>query len=158
MTEEDFNNLIDQHLETWQRTVIRITNNADDANEAVQQALIAAWEKRHSFGFRARAASWVCRIAINRAYNIIRKRRRDAERENAYAQEDCVHEPQENVLDKLQRALELLPEPYRETVAVAIANNLSAEKCIRILNCRPGTFYWRMQQAKIRLKKIMEDL
>ncbi len=155
MTEEDFKLLIEQNLRIWQCTVLRITYNAEDADEAVQQALIAAWNKRHSFGFRAKPSSWICRIAINKACNIIRKRQRDTQRHLDYADRQS-HD--NNLLDKLREAIILLPEPSREIIVTAIAHDLNADKCAVLLNCSSGIFYRKLKKAKKQLKKIMEEL
>lgn len=150
MNEDDFKLLIEANLGMWQGTVVRVARNAADADEAVQLALIAAWRKRNSFRSEAKAASWICRIAINQAYNLIRGRERRKCREQAYAED--LQQPEEERLELLFDAIAELAEPYRITVTVGIAHEFNTEICAALLDCSANTFHWRMHKAKKLLK------
>ncbi len=56
------------------RLALRITGNAADAEEVVQDALWAASRKIHTFRGAAAFGSWVYRIAANAAYEKLRGR------------------------------------------------------------------------------------
>ena len=45
------------------------------AEDAVQDALLSAWNKRHQFDSSARLDTWIHRIAINAALQLLRKNR-----------------------------------------------------------------------------------
>lgn len=45
------------------------------AQDAVQDALLSAWDKRHQFESTARLDTWIHRIAINSALQLLRKNR-----------------------------------------------------------------------------------
>jgi len=54
---------------------LRITRNRDMAEDAVQDALLSAWNKRRQFDHSARLDTWIHRIAINSALQLLRKSR-----------------------------------------------------------------------------------
>jgi RNA polymerase sigma-70 factor, ECF subfamily len=57
------------------RTIIMITKNPDDAQDALQETFLRAHLNVHAFEGRSSIYSWLSRIAINAALTILRKRR-----------------------------------------------------------------------------------
>jgi len=57
------------------RTVLRITKNREDAEDAVQDAFLRAYLALSYFEARSSVYAWLTRIAINSALMILRKRR-----------------------------------------------------------------------------------
>ncbi len=53
----------------------RICGNREDASDALQDAMIAAWRNLGSFRGGSRFSTWFHRIAANAALQIVRKRR-----------------------------------------------------------------------------------
>lgn len=160
MDEADFNQLIEGRGRLWQCAAGRILGNAADADEAVQRALLAAWEHRAEFRSEAALSSWIFRIAVNQAYNLLRKRRRDGRKDAAYAElhagdaeEDTANEAK---IEALNRAIAELPAPYRESVEFLIAGKLDYAWAAAELGCSVNTLYWRMNKAKKLLKKELE--
>jgi len=70
-----FAELRDRHFRTLLRTTYRITKNWEDAEDALQDALLKAFTHLNSFEGRSTFLSWVTRIAINQSLMILRKRR-----------------------------------------------------------------------------------
>ena len=60
------------------RLATRITRNAPDAEEAVQDAFLSVTRKVHTFRGDATFSSWIYRIVANAAYQCCRRRRRRA--------------------------------------------------------------------------------
>ena len=139
----------------WQSIALRITNSASDADEAVQQALLSAWTNRKQFAGRAKVQSWVCRITINKSYNILRKRTRDAARAGEYLRLHQTAAPSPAV-EMVTLATARLPELYRETMTMFIACNLDHTLAAQLLDCPIKTFYSRLNKAKKLLKAQLE--
>lgn len=57
------------------RTIIAITKNPEDAQDALQETFLRAHLRVHAFEGRSSIYSWLSRIAINCALMILRKRR-----------------------------------------------------------------------------------
>lgn len=74
-SQADFHAAISSRSDRWLAACLKITRNRDMAEDAVQDALLNAWNKRHQFDNSARLDTWIHRIAINAALQILRKNR-----------------------------------------------------------------------------------
>lgn len=74
-SQADFHAAISSRSDRWYAACLRITRNPALAEDAVQDALVSAWSKRHQFRETARLDTWIQRIAINSALMLIRKQR-----------------------------------------------------------------------------------
>lgn len=74
-TQAEFHDVIAACADRWYAACLRITRNRDMAEDAVQDALLNAWNKRRQFERSARLDTWIYRIAINAALGLLRKNR-----------------------------------------------------------------------------------
>jgi len=74
-TQAEFHEAISSRSDRWYSACLKITRNRDLAEDAVQDALLNAWNKRHQFDRSARLDTWIHRIAINAALQLLRKNR-----------------------------------------------------------------------------------
>ena len=58
---------------------LRITLSDADAYDCVQEGLVSAWRGLHSFRFDARFSTWIHRIVVRKAYDVLERRARTAE-------------------------------------------------------------------------------
>jgi RNA polymerase sigma-70 factor, ECF subfamily len=70
-----FEVLVLQHKESVSRTIFRITNNREDAEDQVQETFLCAFRGLREFRGSSKFNSWLTRIAVNRALTCLRKRR-----------------------------------------------------------------------------------
>ena len=71
----EFHDAITSRGDRWFAVCLRITRNPDMAADAVQDALLSAWNKRHQFDNSARLDTWIHRIVVNSALQLLRKQR-----------------------------------------------------------------------------------
>ena len=74
--EEAFRRLTEPHRRELQLHCYRILGSVQDAEDMVQETLLAAWRGLESFEGRASMRSWLYRIATNRCLNALRARSR----------------------------------------------------------------------------------
>lgn len=74
-TQAEFHEAISRSSGRWFSACLKITRNRDLAEDAVQDALLSAWDKRQQFDRSAKLDTWVHRIAINAALQLLRKGR-----------------------------------------------------------------------------------
>jgi RNA polymerase sigma-70 factor, ECF subfamily len=74
-TQADFHEAISARSGRWYSACLKITRNPDLAADAVQDALLNAWHKRHQFNSVAKLETWIHRIAVNAALGQLRKNR-----------------------------------------------------------------------------------
>ena len=76
-----FHAVLNERSARWYNACLRITRDADLAADAVQEALLKAWNHREEFRGEAALDSWIHRIALNAAIDLTRRRKRRAEDE-----------------------------------------------------------------------------
>ena len=80
--DEAFRVLVERHSRAIYRAAYRITGNAADADDVVQEAFLRAYRAAGSFDARASYTTWLHRIAINCALDLIDSRKRRDQRIN----------------------------------------------------------------------------
>lgn len=154
------------------RLAVRITGNASDAEEVVQDALWSVSRKIDTFRGTAAFGSWVYRITANAAYQ--KRRGRRVER-NATSWDDVapsldqhgelVHagidwspklkDPalQHELHDVLSAAIDLLPVDSRATFVLHDVEGLSSGEIAEILSIKQGTVKSQVHRARLFLRK-----
>src|SRR5579864_8660720 len=70
--EQAFGQLVEPYQRELQVHCYRILGSAQDAEDALQETLLAAWRGLHGFEERASLRTWLYRIATNRCLNMLR--------------------------------------------------------------------------------------
>lgn len=76
-----FGELTAPHLPELHRHCYRMLGSLTDADDVMQEVLLAAWQGLETFAGRSSVRTWLYRIATNRCLNAIRARERRALRE-----------------------------------------------------------------------------
>jgi RNA polymerase sigma-70 factor (TIGR02960 family) len=76
MDEQAFRELVDPHRAELQVHCYRMVGSMQDAEDLVQETLLAAWRSMDTFEGRASLRSWLYRIATNQSLNALRARSR----------------------------------------------------------------------------------
>jgi RNA polymerase sigma-70 factor (TIGR02960 family) len=84
--EEAFRELTEPHRRELQLHCYRILGSLQDAEDAVQETLLAAWRSLEAFEARASVRTWLYRIATNRCLNALRAKSRRPQEVQAMAQ------------------------------------------------------------------------
>ena len=103
---------------TW-AVCFRITGHRQDAEDALQDALVAAWRGLAHFRGEAQFGTWLHRIAANAALRVVQRRREEPLDEVEDVASDEV--PFATALaerDALQRVLALLPPAFRTALVL----------------------------------------
>jgi RNA polymerase sigma-70 factor, ECF subfamily len=70
-----FETLVRRYSHRLLRVAQQVTRSLDDAQEAVQETFLKAFQKLCQFRGNSRFSSWLIRIALNESFLILRKRR-----------------------------------------------------------------------------------
>src|SRR5205085_5766349 len=74
--EDAFGELTDPYRRELQVHIYRIVGSAQDAEDLLQETLVAAWRGLEQFEERASLRAWLYRIATNRSLDALRASRR----------------------------------------------------------------------------------
>lgn len=146
---ETFAKLIQEYTPNLYRLTFGILHNHDDAEDAVAESVLKAYEKVHTLRNIESFRAWIMQIAANEAKQIYARNRRSAPIENVeeYMPEfkDEYHELWDIVME-----LELA---YREVTILYFYERLSIKEIGKILHIPEGTVKSRLYRAKQQLKK-----
>src|SRR4030095_784518 len=102
--EDAFRELTDPFRRELQLHCYRILGSVQDAEDMVQETLLAAWRRLEQFEARSSLRAWLYQIATNRCLNVLRGRRRRPREVPAMV------EPPEPT--RLSEPIWLAPHPY----------------------------------------------
>jgi RNA polymerase sigma-70 factor, ECF subfamily len=138
---------------------VSLSQNADKADDLVQETLVKAWDKHESFQLGTNLKAWLFTILRNEFYSQMRKRGREVQdSDGAMTGRLAVHPSQHGKLDlqDFRAALETLPEDQREAIVLIGASGFSYEEAAEICNCAVGTIKSRVSRARSRLQDILK--
>ncbi|HRP79365.1 MAG TPA: sigma-70 family RNA polymerase sigma factor [Aquamicrobium sp.] len=138
---------------------ISLSQNADRADDLVQETLVKAWDKQASFQPGTNLKAWVFTILRNEFYSQMRKRGREVQdSDGAITARVAVHPGQHGAMDlgDFRAALETLPEDQREAIILIGASGFSYEEAAEICNCAVGTIKSRVSRARSRLQEMLQ--
>ncbi len=165
-----FNELWDLYSRRVYRTLLVITKNPHDAEDALQDAFLRAFQAIESFEGRANFYTWLTRIAINSALGILRKRRcrpesslnSNSEHEDAGPYEefrDLAPDPEQIYAEqeeheRLMLAIQRLPLELRRATQARITENCSVKELACRLNISEAAAKSRLHRARIMLGSL----
>ena len=156
--ERIFEELIDRHLPMIRRVVFRILYNAMDTDDVIQQAMLKAWEKFEYCNDPDKLSGWVCRIASNEAYDLLRRRKRESVLfEDFPAADSAIHHRPE-ITEAVEKAVKNLPEHLHSALNLTVFEEFSTSQAAATLGCTPSTIYWRVFKARKILEKQLKEL
>ena len=159
--EQVFEQLIKDKLGMLRGTAMRILGSPADVDDAVQQALLAAWKKYEAFRGQSEFATWVTRILLNVCYDMVRDRARERSVLADYGDSGAVSgddAEEARLLDRLDDAIARLPRLYRESLSVGVLSGRSPEEAAEMLGCSRNTLYQRIHKAKQLLAKSIREV
>jgi RNA polymerase sigma-70 factor (ECF subfamily) len=163
-----FGRLIEDHLTAARRLALAAVGQAMDADEAVQEASVAAWTRLHSLQEPAAFRGWFMRIVWRKAIDRRRSLRSWFERFGASSPDDRPMEfaaagPSPDAI-LISRELEMaiaqvvraLPKKLRDPFLLAASGDHRYEEIATLLAIPIGTVKWRISEAR-RLIRIKLD-
>jgi RNA polymerase sigma-70 factor, ECF subfamily len=148
------------HLDALYRVALRLAGNAADADDLVQETMLKAYRAWDQYEPGTNAKGWLLTILRHTFINEYRRRARhpesvDLDAIEPFAVFDDVQEedPQgrffdQIVDDEVLRAIDALPEQFREAVVLSDVEGLSYEEIAHILGVPLGTVKSRLFRAR----------
>lgn len=158
-----FGELINRYQDGLVNVVYRMCGDPDLAEEAAQEAFIKAWQSLASYRPEYPFKSWIYRIAINKAIDVLRQRPKTVEYDSPVV-ENTLRTPSEGVeeavlkrqrVDQVRRALLSLPESGRAVLVLREYQALSYQEIAVALNIPVGTVMSRLNYAREQLRKLL---
>ncbi len=143
------------HLRAFARFV---TQNADHANDLVQDTIVRALRARHQFQPGTNFKAWTFTILRNLHVNNLRRQRLKFDSiEDGALDYFAVAPGQEARLEfqELKRGMAKLSREHREVLILVGASGFSYEEAAEICGCAVGTIKSRLSRARTELYRIL---
>ena len=148
---------------------LKVLRNRDDAEDAVQDAMLKVWRNLHRFEGRASFTTWIHRIVMNASLDILRKRSVRAESAVADDRDDDYQPKQEPSHDQtperemgiaqmqllVRGAVARLAPVHRQAITLREFEDCAYDEIAEAAACPIGTVMSRLHHAR---QRVAEDL
>ena len=162
-----YNELVKRYKDRLFNFVLRYFNNAEQAEDVVQDTLIKLYTHASYYKNIAKFSTWIFTIAKNNALTELRKNKRkqtdslwteDGKVIDINSKEESLESKVQNeiAIDQLNKFLDEIPENFRMAVVLRDFQELSYEEISTILEIPIGTIKSRINRGRIQLAKKMK--
>jgi RNA polymerase sigma-70 factor (ECF subfamily) len=162
-----FGELVRRYQDRLYSTVYRLLDNADDAQDVVQDAFLSAYQSLGGFKGDARFFTWLYRIAVNTAISHRRKQRvglslqgrngqaglEPLDTSDASRPGHALEQREEE--RRVQQALNRLSAEHRTVLIMKDMEGQKYETMAEILGVPIGTIRSRLHRARSELREIL---
>lgn len=138
----------------------RIVNNTGEAEDVLQEAFISAFRNLDYYRGEASFGSWLKRIVVNKAINVLKKRRLEHLPDNEDFDVPDSAEAQEQVfpftVEQVKRAIALLPDGYRAVLSLYLLEGYDHSEIAEILGISESTSKSQFNRSKRKLLNLLE--
>jgi RNA polymerase sigma-70 factor (ECF subfamily) len=163
--EDSFATLVRTHQDQLYRVALRMLGNSHEAQDAVQEAFLQAWQHLPGFRGDSQFSTWITRILINRCHNVQRSRRPadplpDEEETRSGLPQAPAADAQavtSQRRDAVRQALLALPMDQRAPLVLTTFGDYTYAETGRILGVSEGAAKVRAHRARRALSTLLQE-
>ena len=126
----------------------------NDRLDAVSEAIVRAWEKRHMLRDESLFRTWITRILIRECINIQRRQKRS---EPVDALPEAESEPEDERIAALREALAQLPQRQRTMAVLHYMEGYDVREVARIMGTTKSAVCAGLSRARTRLRVLIGE-
>lgn len=169
--EEAFQKLVALHKDRLYNAALGFLQNEADAEDAVQEVFIKAYQNIKGFKGEASLSTWLYRIAVTHSLDVLRKKKRRNSggllqqlfrgKEKGFDVPDFHHPgvaaEKKETAAVLFKAVRQLPETQQTAFLLQKLENLSQSEIAAVMKTSEGAVESLLQRAKTSLRKLLAD-
>ena len=159
-----FETLVTRYQRPLYNAAYRILANAEDASEITQIVFLRVLERLDDYDRQYKFFSWIYRIAINEAIDLLRRNRREEPLDDEIDIPDTAGSgPEQQYRDRelserIQRALMSMKVEDRVVLTLRHFSDLSYREIAEVLGTEEKTVKSRLFEARQRMGELLADL
>lgn len=141
------------------RTALFYMQNQQEAEDAVQDAVLAAYEKFHQLRDREKFAPWIMQILVNRCRRRMKtwfRREKDIDGISPSQEVELSSEPDFAMASAVKQVFWELKEEERMIVALSVFGGYTSEEVAGILGRNHSTVRSKYRRALQKMRKKLE--
>jgi RNA polymerase sigma-70 factor (ECF subfamily) len=162
-----YSRLVDRHEERSMALAVRMLRDRRDAEEALQDAFVRAFQALPRFEGRSSFATWLYRIVFNVCSSALeRKTLATVSLQSGSEEEPAIDPPTADLPPDLQlesaeaqrvvlEEVEKLPEAYGTTFTLFVVQELSYDEIVEVTGVPLGTVKARLFRARMMLRNAV---
>jgi len=158
---EEFERLYREHAAFVYRTALRITRNAEEAEDILQTIFLRLLRRESSPDLQERPRAYLYRAAVNAALDAIQLRRNRSGLADVREIEAALHSPdssfQEKIHRQLHEAIAELNPAAAEMVILRYMHNYSDAEIAKLLGKSRGVVAVSLYRSRARLRKLIRQ-
>ena len=153
MNEVVFTETVRRMTPEMYRVAVAMLWNDADATDAMQDAILRAWEKRDKLRDEAKLPAWLMRILVNQCRTMLRRRKF-----RALPLDEALEVSSPTPPDiGLWEALKALPDKYRLPIVLHHVNGYDLSQVAAMLRLSPQTVRGRLFYARKKLRDLLRE-
>lgn len=133
------------------RVALSHLRQMQDAEDAVQEAIALAWEKRESLRNSDQFSGWLYRILVNQCRQTLRRKKRFS----FYPLQEDTAVQQHQECDSVKEAMEKLPPDIRTLMMLRYLDGYAMRAIAEALGLPLGTVSTRLSRGRKKLKELL---
>jgi RNA polymerase sigma-70 factor (ECF subfamily) len=164
--EQGFEDIVEEYGDFVYNLTYRILGNHADAEDAAQDAFLAAYRNFHRFWGESKVSTWLYRIATNAALMKLRKDRNKRTLTQTGYDDMQLTSPLEGpeklalnseLRQHLEDGLELVPPNLKTAVVLRDLQGLSNEEAAEVLDISVTSLKARLHRGRVLLRQHLQD-
>lgn len=167
-----FEELVVRYETTIINMAYRLLGNRSDASDVCQEVFVLLLRKIGSFRGEAKFSTWLYRVSLNACHDHARRLKRHFSLSESPSEDlpeieqrlpdDGLHSPEESlerseIQDVVHEAIARLPYKFKEVIFLHDISDFNYKEVAEILDISLGTVKSRLNRARTRLAKELEE-
>lgn len=166
--QRSFEELISRYSTKVHSLASRLTRNAEDAEEVLQDVFVTVHRKIAGFEGKSSFSSWLYRVTVNAAFMKLRKRKQDQtvpleelvqqahvvsalkSPESSFVDSQSIRN---EMLEALEAAIRKLPDDYRPVFILRDVDGLTSREVSKILDLTVPAVKSRLHRSRLMLRR-----
>ena len=154
MNKEEFTQRVLEAESSLYHVALAASANKSDCEDAVQEAILTAYEKLHTLREEKYFKTWLTRVLINTCFKMSRSRKNIVSFED-YMPDEAAGDDTE--LSEVREAVMALPPKIRTAVVLYYIEGYSVDETAYMMRLPAGTVKSRLHKGRKMLKDTLGD-